>query len=464
MESLMNFLNSVSGFLWGPVMLVLLVGTGIYLTVGLKFFTFRKMPAGFIEIWHGRQSSGAGEISSFNALMTALSGTIGTGNIAGVATAIFIGGPGALFWMWMTALAGMATKFSEILLAMYYRQRSPQGNYVGGAMYFIERGLGPKYKFLSVLFCIFCICACFGTGNMIQSNTVAESLASNFGVPNWISALGLFGIGACVILGGIQRIGNFAGKVVPIMALVYTIVSLTVIFNYSDRLVDVFLYVVSDAFTPTAAEGGFAGATVMMAIRYGMARGVFSNEAGLGTAPIAHATATNSCSVNQAMLGMLDTFIDTIIVCSMTGFAILVTDLWRAPEALNGVALTTAAFDLAFPGDIGGKLVTICLLFFAFTTALGWCVYGERCAIYLFGDKALMPFRIIYTLAIPVGAMVQLDLVWLIADCANALMAIPNLIGVLLLSPLVFKLVKEYNATGKVHTFDDEQERKVQQQ
>ena len=298
---------------------------------------------------------------------------------------------------------------------------------------------------------------------MIQSNTVAESLSSNFGVPNWVSALGLFGIGACVILGGIQRIGNFAGKVVPIMALVYTVVSLTVIFNYSDRLVDVFLYVVSDAFTPTAAEGGFAGATVMMAIRYGMARGVFSNEAGLGTAPIAHATATNSCSVNQAMLGMLDTFIDTIIVCSMTGFAILVTDLWRAPEALNGVALTTAAFDLAFPGGIGGKLVTLCLLFFAFTTALGWCVYGERCAIYLFGDKALMPFRIVYTLAIPVGAMVQLDLVWLIADCANALMAIPNLIGVLLLSPLVFKLVKEYNATGKVHTFDDEQERKAQQ-
>lgn len=460
MEALMNFLNSFSGFLWGPAMLVLLVGTGIYLTIGLKFFTFRKMPAGFAGIWKGRNSSGSGEISSFNALMTALSGTIGTGNIAGVATAIFLGGPGALFWMWMTALVGMATKFSEILLAMYYRQRSPQGNFVGGAMFFIERGLGPKFKFLSVLFCIFCICACFGTGNMIQSNTVAESLASNFGVPNWVSAFGLFIIAAVVILGGIQRIGSFAGKVVPLMALVYVIVSLTVICMYADRIVDVFLYVVDDAFTPTAAQGGFAGATIMMAIRYGMARGVFSNEAGLGTAPIAHATATNDCSVNQAMLGMLDTFIDTIIVCSMTGFAILVTDMWRAPEALNGVALTTAAFDLAL-GGIGGKLVTICLLFFAFTTALGWCVYGERCAIYLFGDKALMPFRVIYTLAIPIGAMVQLDLVWLLADCANALMAIPNLIGVLLLSPLVFRLVKEYNATGKLHTFDDEQERRA---
>lgn len=455
MDSFMNFLNSLSAFLWGPTMLVLLVGTGLYLTLGLKFFTFRKMPAGFAGIWKGRNSHGEGEISSFNALMTALSGTIGTGNIAGVATAIFLGGPGALFWMWVTALVGMATKFSEILLAMYYRQRTPKGNFVGGAMYFIERGLGPKFKILSILFAIFCICACFGTGNMIQSNTVAESLAANFGVPTWISAVGLFAVAAIVILGGIQRIGYVAGKVVPLMALVYIIISLIVIVTYADRIADVFIYVVKDAFTPTAAQGGFAGATVMMAIRYGMSRGVFSNEAGLGTAPIAHATATNDCSMSQAILGMLDTFIDTIIVCSMTGFAILVTDLWRAPEALNGVALTTAAFNAALP-FAGGKLVTVCLLFFAFTTVLGWCVYGERCAIFLFGDKALIPFRVVYVLAVPVGALVKLDLVWLIADCANAMMAIPNLIGVLLLSPLVFKLVKEYNATGKIHTFDDE--------
>lgn len=453
MESVVSFLNSLSAFVWGPTMLVLLVGTGLYLTVGLKFFTFKKMPAGFAGIWKGRNSSGHGEISSFNALMTALAGTIGTGNIAGVATAIFYGGPGALFWMWITALVGMATKFSEILLAMYFRQRTPQGNFVGGAMYFIERGLGPKWKFLSVLFAVFCILACFGTGNMVQTNSIAESMNTSFGVPYWLTALVLFCVAGFVFIGGIQRIGVVAGKIVPIMALIYILVSLYVLVIYADQIVNVFVFVVKDAFTPTAAQGGFAGATVMMAIRYGMSRGVFSNEAGLGTAPIAHATATAECSMNQAILGMLDTFIDTIIVCSMTGFTILITGMWTS--GLNGVALSASAFKMVMPG-FGDKVVAVCLLFFAFTTILGWCVYGERCAIYLFGDKILKPFRILYTLIVPLGALIKLDLVWLIADCANALMAIPNLIGVLLLSPLVFKLVNEYKQTGKIHTFDDE--------
>lgn len=453
MESVVSFLNSLSAFVWGPTMLVLLVGTGLYLTVGLKFFTFKKMPAGFAGIWRGRNSSGHGEISSFNALMTALAGTIGTGNIAGVATAIFYGGPGALFWMWITALVGMATKFSEILLAMYFRQRTPQGNFVGGAMYFIERGLGPKWKFLSVLFAVFCILACFGTGNMVQTNSIAESMNTSFGVPYWLTALVLFCVAGFVFIGGIQRIGVVAGKIVPIMALIYILVSLYVLVIYADQIVNVFVFVVKDAFTPTAAQGGFAGATVMMAIRYGMSRGVFSNEAGLGTAPIAHATATAECSMNQAILGMLDTFIDTIIVCSMTGFTILITGMWTS--GLNGVALSASAFKMVMPG-FGDKVVAVCLLFFAFTTILGWCVYGERCAIYLFGDKILKPFRILYTLIVPLGALIKLDLVWLIADCANALMAIPNLIGVLLLSPLVFKLVNEYKQTGKIHTFDEE--------
>lgn len=453
MESVVSFLNSLSAFVWGPTMLVLLVGTGLYLTVGLKFFTFKKMPAGFAGIWKGRNSSGHGEISSFNALMTALAGTIGTGNIAGVATAIFYGGPGALFWMWITALVGMATKFSEILLAMYFRQRTPQGNFVGGAMYFIERGLGPKWKFLSVLFAVFCILACFGTGNMVQTNSIAESMNTSFGVPYWLTALVLFCVAGFVFIGGIQRIGVVAGKIVPIMALIYILVSLYVLVIYADQIVNVFVFVVKDAFTPTAAQGGFAGATVMMAIRYGMSRGVFSNEAGLGTAPIAHATATAECSMNQAILGMLDTFIDTIIVCSMTGFTILITGMWTS--GLNGVALSASAFKMVMPG-FGDKVVAVCLLFFAFTTILGWCVYGERCAIYLFGDKILKPFRILYTLIVPLGALIKLDLVWLIADCANALMAIPNLIGVLLLSPLVFRLVNEYKQTGKIHTFDDE--------
>lgn len=453
MESVVSFLNSLSAFVWGPTMLVLLVGTGLYLTVGLKFFTFKKMPAGFAGIWKGRNSSGHGEISSFNALMTALAGTIGTGNIAGVATAIFYGGPGALFWMWITALVGMATKFSEILLAMYFRQRTPQGNFVGGAMYFIERGLGPKWKFLSVLFAIFCILACFGTGNMVQTNSIAESMNTSFGIPYWLTALVLFCVASFVFIGGIQRIGVVAGKIVPVMALIYILISLYVLVIYADQIVNVFVFVVKDAFTPTAAQGGFAGATVMMAIRYGMSRGVFSNEAGLGTAPIAHATATAECSMNQAILGMLDTFIDTIIVCSMTGFTILITGMWTS--GLNGVVLSASAFKMVMPG-FGDKVVTVCLLFFAFTTILGWCVYGERCAIYLFGDKILKPFRILYTLIVPLGALIKLDLVWLIADCANALMAIPNLIGVLLLSPLVFRLVNQYKQTGKIHTFDEE--------
>ncbi len=455
MESFISFLQVFAGIVWGPAMLVLLVGSGLYFTIGLRFFSFTQMPAGFVGIWKGRVKTGEGEISSFNALMTALAGTIGTGNIAGVATAIFLGGPGALFWMWVTALVGMATKFSEILLAVYFRRKTPEGNYVGGAMYFLERGLGPKWRFMGIAFAVFCILACFGTGNMVQTNSIASSMKASFNVPLWLSAVLMFVFVGAVLLGGIQRIADVAGKVVPIMAAVYVLASLVVLFTYSDRIIDVFMYVVSDAFTPTAAEGGFAGATVMMAIRYGMSRGVFSNEAGLGTAPIAHSTAATDCAMNQAIIGMLDTFIDTIIICSMTGFAILVTGLWTGTEGLNGVALTSAAFNAALP--VGGDIiVAVCLLFFAFTTILGWCVYGERCAIYLFGDRVLIPFRVIYTCVVPLGALIQLDVVWLIAEIANALMAIPNLIGLLLLSPLVFKLVKQYKATGQIKSFDDE--------
>lgn len=454
MENLLEFLKAFNNFAWGPVMLVLLVGTGLYLTVGLRFFTFKQIPAGVKGLWKGRVLSGAGEISPFNALMTALAGTIGTGNIAGVATAIFAGGPGALFWMWVTALVGMTTKFAEILLSVYFRKKTPEGNYVGGAMYFLERGLGPKWRPVSIAFAVFCILACFGTGNMVQTNAISESLQASFGVPSWVSAILMFVTVGSVLVGGIKRIGVVAGKVVPVMAFIYIIISIIVLITYADRIVDVFAFVIEDAFTPTAARGGFLGASVMMAIRYGMSRGVFSNEAGLGTAPIAHATATTNCSMSQAIIGMLDVFIDTIIICSMTGFAILVTGLWTNTEGLNGVALTSAAFNMAIP--YGGILVSICLLFFAFTTILGWCVYGERCAIYLLGDRALMPFRILYTCIVPVGAILKLDLVWLIAEACNALMAIPNLIGLLMLSPLVFKLVRQYKETGVIKSFDDE--------
>ena len=287
---------------------------------------------------------------------------------------------------------------------------------------------------------LFGIVACIGTGAMVQGNSIGEAMQANLSIPTWFTAVAVFLLAGAVLIGGVKRIGAVAGKVVPAMAVIYVIISLIVIILHIDQLPRVLAWVVAEAFTPTAAEGGFAGATVMMAIRMGMARGVFSNEAGLGTAPMAHAAATSASPLVQASIGMLDTFIDTIIVCTMTGFAILVTGQWTS--GLTGAAMTSAAFETSLPG-IGGIAVTICLTFFAFTTALGWCVYGERCAIYFFGDKAQIPFRIVYCIAIPVGVLTQLDVVWLLADTCNALMAIPNLIAILLLSPVLFKLVKE---------------------
>lgn len=443
MEVFMEWLGALNNLVWGPGMLVLLVGTGLYLTLGLRFLTFRKIPSGFAKLWQGRTKGHAdqGEMSPFNALMTALAATIGTGNIAGVATAIFIGGPGALFWMWVTAFVGMATKFAEVLLAVHYREKTPAGNFVGGAMYFIKNGLGPQWKWLGTSFAVFGAVACFGIGNMVQCNSIADAVQSTFSIPTWMTAIALFVLAATVIVGGVSRIGEVAGKLVPSMAVVYILISLAVILLNVEQVPSVFMHVVYEAFTPTAAQGGFAGATVMMAIRMGMARGVFSNEAGLGSAPIAHAAATTKDPVNQALIGMLDAFIDTVIVCSMTGFAILVTGQWLS--GLTGAALTASAFESALPG-FGAILVTICLIPFAFTTTLGWCVYGERCVIYLFGDKGQKPFRVLYCLVIPIGAVLKLDVVWQIADTFNALMAIPNLFGILLLSPVVFKLVKEY--------------------
>ncbi len=457
METVINFLSALSGFVWGPVMLVLLIGVGLYLTVSLKFFTFFHIPLAFKNIMGGnKKGDGSGEISPFSALMTALAGTIGTGSIAGVATAIFWGGPGALFWMWITALVGMTTKFCEILLSVYYRKKTANGSYVGGSMFFIERGLGPKFKILSIMFCTFCILACFGTGNMIQSNTIAESLKGSFNISSEYTAVALFFIAGAVILGGVKRIGEFASKVVPFMAFLYIGISVTVFIMFYDKFFDVLAMIVEDAFTGTAVQGGFAGSTIMLAIRYGMARGVFSNEAGLGTAPIAHAASTNKCAVDQAIFGMLDTIITTIIVCSMTGFTIIITGMWTSPEQLNGATLAAASYSFAIPH--GDKIVTVCLLFFAFTTILSWSLYGERCCIYLFGEKSIKYFRYIYVILVPLGAISQLDVIWLISDCANALMAIPNLIGILLLSPVILRLVEKYKKEGNVPSFDESEE------
>ncbi|MCR4666395.1 MAG: sodium:alanine symporter family protein [Desulfovibrio sp.] len=446
MDKLQDVLNEISGFVWGPIMLVLLVGTGFYLTLGLHFFSFRNWIPAYKCLWEGRKhQSKEGEISPWNALMTALAADIGTGNIVGVATAIAVGGPGALFWMWVTALVGMMTKFSEVLLSVYYREKTPAGNWVGGAMYFIKNGLGPNWKWLATLFALFGMIACFGIGAMVQANAISVNLEKALSVPQWLTALLLLVLAGLVLIGGIKRVANVTGKLVPYMAALYVLMCVIVILINLPSVPAVFWWVITDAFTPTAAEGGFAGASVMLAIRMGMARGIFSNEAGLGSAPMAHAASTAESPLVQASIGMLDVFIDTIIICSMTGFAILVSVTPEGPlwsSGISGGLLTAEAFkiNLSSFGEYG---VTFCLTLFAFTTGLGWCVYGERCVIYLFGDSAQKIFRYIYVIAFGLGAILALDVVWLFADIANALMAFPNIIGILLLSPMLFKIVQQ---------------------
>ncbi|EBA14623.1 putative sodium/alanine symporter [Roseobacter sp. SK209-2-6] len=426
-------------------MLVIILGVGLFLQVGLKLMPILKLGMGFGLLFKGREGSGEGQITPFNALMTALSATIGTGNIAGVATAVFLGGPGALFWMWMTALVGMATKYSEAVCAVKFREQDEEGNYVGGPMYYIKNGLGAKWAWLGVLFAIFGAIAAFGIGNGVQANGVAQVLETNFGLNTSITGVALMVLTAAVILGGITRIGNVAGKLVPFMAVSYIIAGLIVLVINADALGNALSLVFTHAFTPSAAEGGFAGAAVWAAIRFGVARGVFSNEAGLGSAPIAHAAAETKGPVNQGLIAMLGTFIDTIIVCSITGLAIIASGAWTSGE--SGAALTSLAFETSLPG-FGGYLIAISLSIFAFTTILGWSYYGEKCMEFLFGVKVMLPYRLVWIVAIYFGATADLGFVWLLADTLNAMMALPNLIALALLSPVVFKVTKEFFATG----------------
>lgn len=441
METLSELLNQVSGFVWGPVMLMLILGTGLFLMLGLGFFPIRKLLPSFVLMWKSRSGSESekGEISPFNALMTSLAATIGTGNIAGVATAIFLGGPGAIFWMWITALVGMATKYAEAVLAVNYREVDVNGAYVGGPMYYIKNGLGEKWKWLAVAFSIFGAIAAFGIGNTIQANSVAEALNAVFEIPAWLTGTVMALIVYAVLVGGIKRIGHVASKLVPLMSILYVGCAAVIIIQYIDAVPAALALIVNDAFTGTAAAGGFAGAGVMAAIRFGVARGVFSNEAGLGTAPIAHAAARTSNPVQQGKIAMLGTFIDTIIVCSMTALVIILTGSWTSGE--TGAALSSYAFQAGMPG-IGQYIVSIGLAVFALTTLLGWSYYGERCAEFLFGVRVIQYYRIAWVIAIPLGAVMSLDLLWLIADILNGLMAIPNLIALLLLSPVVFKLTR----------------------
>ncbi|MEX3010684.1 alanine/glycine:cation symporter family protein [Hoeflea sp. TYP-13] len=445
MEALSNLVGQINSIVWGPVMLVLILGVGFFLQAGLKFMPILKLGTGFSLLWKGREGHGAGQISPFNALMTSLSATIGTGNIAGVATAVFLGGPGALFWMWMTALVGMATKYAEAVCAVKYREQDELGNYVGGPMYYIKNGLSSKWYWLAPAFALFGAIAAFGIGNGVQANGVAHVINENFGVPAEATAIVLMVLTAGVILGGITRIGAVAGKLVPFMAVAYIVAGLLVLLVNIGSIGTAIELVFTHAFTPSAAEGGFAGAAVWAAIRFGVARGVFSNEAGLGSAPIAHAAAETAGPVNQGLIAMLGTFIDTIIVCSITGLAIIASGAWVSGE--SGAALTSLAFETSLPG-IGGYLIAIALSIFAFTTILGWSFYGEKCVEFFLGTKSLLPYRILWVVAIYFGATADLGFIWLLADTLNAMMAIPNLIALALLSPIIFKLTREFFASG----------------
>ena len=449
MDLYTQILTTVKDFVWGPYTLALLVGTGLYLTLGLRFMSIRKLGYGFKLLWQGRKASeNEGDISPFNALMTALSATVGTGNIVGVAGAIAIGGPGAIFWMWMTALVGMATKYGEAVLAVKYREVDSRGRYQGGPMYYIKNGLGNNWKWLAFLFALFGTIAAFGIGNSFQSNAVAGVLNENFKLANWITGIILAGLTAAVLIGGIKRIGAFAGKAVPFMAIAYMVGALIIILNNASAVPDAFIQIFSDAFTGTAATGGFVGSAFMLAIQQGVSRGVFSNEAGLGSAPIAHAAAKTNDPVRQGMIGMLGTFIDTIVICTMTALVIIITQGWLQVDAETGKQLsreliTSQSFSAGLPG-FGEYIVTFGLAFFAFTTILGWSFYGERCAEYLVGVKVIPFYRILWITVVFVGAIAELKPVWNFADAMNGLMIIPNLIALLLLSPIIFKITQSY--------------------
>ena len=444
MNLITDLISQLNSLVWGPAMLVLILGTGLFLMVGLRLMPIRRLGYGFRMLWQGRKGEGEGDISPFNALMTSLSATIGTGNIAGVATAIFLGGPGALFWMWCTALVGMATKYAEAVLAVQFRETDEMGNHIGGPMFYIRNGLKSHWAWLGTSFAIFGALAGFGIGNTVQANSVADALNAKTGIPHLVTGLCMAALAALVLIGGIRRIAEVAGKLVPFMAITYVLAGLVVLVLNADQIPTAIELILKHAFTPIAATGGFAGAAVWAAIRFGVARGIFSNEAGLGSAPIAHAAATTTSPVRQGSIAMLGTFIDTIIICTITGLVIVVSGAWTGGE--NGASLTAAAFESSLPG-VGGHIVTLGISLFAFTTLLGWSFYGEKCVEYLFGVRSITPFRTLWIIAIPIGATAQLNFIWLLADTLNALMALPNLAALLLLSPLVFKLTRDYFAS-----------------
>ena len=438
---MLEILNEIDAFVWGPPLLVLLVGTGILLTFRLKLLQVFKLPQALGLIFSAK-NDGSGDVNSFKALCTALAATVGTGNIVGVATAIKAGGPGALFWMWMAAFFGMATKYSECLLAVKYRTVDANGNISGGPMYYIENGLGKKYKPLAVMFAVFgVLCAYFGIGTFAQVNSIVEITQISAGIPVVYTGIALTVVVAAVTIGGLKSIATVAAKVVPAMAMLYFLTTVGIMIVFADQVPAAIATVLNSAFTPTAAQGGFLGATVMLAMRSGVARGVFSNESGLGSAPIVAAAAKTKWAAEQGLISMTGTFIDTIIICTLTGLSLVVSGVWCGP--LNGAAMTESAFTMAFPA-FGSLLLLVGLVLFAFTTILGWNYYGERCVEYLMGVKAILPYRIIFICLIACGPFLKLEEIWVLADIVNGLMAIPNLIALIALSGVVVAETKAY--------------------
>lgn len=437
MQSIETVIATLSGIVWGPYMLVLLVGTGLYLTILLKGMQFRILPHA-LKLIFTKDKNEEGDISHFAALMTALAATVGIGNIVGVATAITLGGPGAVFWMWITGLVGMATKYSEAVLAVKYREEGKHGMR-GGPMYYLSKGAGLPW--LGTLFAIFTACAAFGIGNMTQANATAKAFEATFQIPAEITGVLLTFFTGLVILGGIKTIGKFTSFIVPFMILAYVFCSLWVLTVHVSHIPEAFRLIFYHAFNPSAASGGFIGATVAAAMRYGVARGVFSNESGLGSAPIAAAAAKTDDPVKQALVSMTQTFIDTLVVCTMTALVILTATSWT--QGVDAAQLTSASMAETL-GNYGNIIIAIATAFFAFSTLIGWSYYGEKAIEFLFGDGAVKTYRIFFTAAVMVGAMTSLTFVWNFSDLMNGLMAIPNLIGLLLLSKIIKKETDRY--------------------
>jgi AGCS family alanine or glycine:cation symporter len=441
LEQLHALERALNGYVWGGPMIVLLMGTGLLLTILTGFVQFARLGTSLKEVL-GKvftRGRGAGSVTPFQAVATALASTVGVGNIAGVATAIFLGGPGALFWLWISGILGMCTKYAEIVVALHYREQDEAGVMRGGAMYTLKK-LGLPWA--GGLFALLTSLAAFGIGNMVQANSVAESLNASFGIPHFHTGLILMVLTAAVILGGIKRIGEFTSVLVPFMAIVYLGGGLVILVMHADRLPAALSLVFDSAFTGTAATGGFAGSTVMLALRYGIARGLFSNEAGLGSAPMVHAAAQTDHPVRQGLYGIFEVFVDTILICTMTGLVILVTDTWTS--GATGAALSARAFETGLPGTWGHVIVTVGVLLFSYSTLIGWSFYGETGIVYLLGARAAVPYRLLWLVFIYLGAIGQLHVVWDVADTLNGLMALPNLAALLVSIPLLLRLQREF--------------------